>query len=268
MQVPAGYLEREGDGITGVVRADLEAVPLAEFFAIGEPLAQARGRGAGVMVLRLPSGLRAVARIYRRGGALGGVLRELFLDPLRPRRELEVLLALRSVGVAVVEPLAALAQRDGVLWRLRLVTTLVEDALPLPAFVATWPTHRRAVVERAGRVVGAAFAAGLRHRDLHPDNLIATVPREGVAEPSVYLLDLDRARRSPPVSRQTRVLMLARMARYLVRHRARLPAVASRTDRLRFLRGMGFVRRDRHTVARAIDTRLRRQLALRRWFGR
>lgn len=265
MHIPAGYVAYDRDGVVGVVRADLVELPPAAFFADGETLPEARGRGDGVCVLRLPTGAIAVARTYRRGGALRGVLRDQFLDPQRPCRELTALVALRAAGVDAVEPLAALAWREGALYRLRLLTTLVVGALPLPAFAAARPDLRRGAVARAGAVVADAFAAGLRHRDLHPDNLVASV---GPVGPVVHLLDLDRATLREPVPEAMRLAMLTRMARYLVRHRATLPTPATRADALRFLRGMRLVRSDRHAYARAIDARLRRQLAVRRWFGR
>jgi tRNA A-37 threonylcarbamoyl transferase component Bud32 len=203
-------------------------------------------------------------RSYRRGGALRGILQTLYLDRDRARRELEALLALRAAGVPVVEPLAALAQRAGMFWRLHLFTRLVEDALPLPSFVAARPALRRTAVERAGQVVAAAFAAGLHHPDLHPENLIATVAGGDLA---VFLLDLDRAHVRAPVAAAARVAMLTRLARYLVRHATTLPVPASRTDALRFLRGMGYERAARAEVVGAVEQRLRRQLALRRLLG-
>lgn len=265
--MPSGFVECRGAGVVGACRADLADVPPATFWGAGEPLANARGRGDGVVVLQLRHDLRAVARTYRRGGVLGGVLREHFLDPDRPAREAEALLALRAAGVPTVEPLAALAQRDGSFWRLRLVTRLEDGALPLPAFVARHAHLRAATVIRAGQAVAAAFAAGLRHRDLHPDNLIATPPAKGDTLPRVLLLDLDRALVAAPITLAMQLAMLTRMARYLVRHRADLPTQPSRTDALRFLVGMGLDRSRRHAYARAIDARLRRQIALRRWLG-
>ncbi|MEZ5962414.1 MAG: lipopolysaccharide kinase InaA family protein [Planctomycetota bacterium] len=265
MQIPDGYVAYDRDGIVGVVRADLAELPPAAFFADGDALPAARGRGEGVRVLRLGDGPVAVARTYRRGGALRGVLCDQFLDSQRPCREVAALNALRVAGVDAVEPLAGLARRDGALFQLRLLTALVEGALPLPAFVASRPEMRRAAVARAGAVVAAAFAAGLRHRDLHPDNLVASAGETG---PVVHLLDLDRATLRAPVPIPVRLAMLTRMARYLVRHRASLPTTVARTDGLRFLRGLRLDREHRQAYARAISARLRRQLTLRRWFGR
>ena len=258
VRVPPSYVRRDAS----VVRADLVAVPDAAWWAEGTALEGARGRGAGVVVLDLPGGLRGVARTYRRGGALAALLRERFADPARPARELGTLLALRAANVAVVEPLAALARRDGWLWRLRLVTALVEGARPLPALIAARPDLRRIAVARAGALVGAAFAAGLVHPDLHPDNLIAAPRADGV---EVWLVDLDRARIGPPVPPARRIAMLARMARYLERHRATLPVQPTRTDALRFLAALGMPRAERHAAARRIARRVRRRIGLRRW---
>ena len=65
---------------------------------------------------------------------------------------------------------------------------------------------------QAGRVVDLAMAAGLLHRDLHPDILIGRRGADGSAE--VFLLDLDRAELRPDLTADARDRMLVRMARY------------------------------------------------------
>ena len=248
----------EEDGMRGEVRADLLAVPLSALWRAGEPLAGAKGRG-GAAVLEVLPGVRAVIRDFRRGGALHFVLPRSYLDPGRPVRELRVLAELRRRGVPVVAPLAALSRRGpGPLHRLRLLTELVEGAVPLPAFVTAHPGLRRAVVHEAGRVVGQAFAAGLYHRDLHPDNLIA---REGERGPEVVLLDLDRAELRDELAETARDSMLLRMARYLRRHAARLPVAATKSDELRFLAGLGHDREARREALGRLIPAFVRELA-------
>src|SRR5690606_7084103 len=171
MAVPDGFRAVSDTASRAWVRADLAGVPLSVWWGRGEPLSGSKGRG-GVCLLTA-GGVPAVVREARRGGALRNVLPDRFLSPWRVFEELRVLAELRRRGVAVVEPLAALARRRHGAWTLRLATCHVAGAAPLPRFVAEEPGLRRAAVTAAGRVVRDAFDAGLVHRDLHPDNMLA-----------------------------------------------------------------------------------------------
>jgi 3-deoxy-D-manno-octulosonic acid kinase len=256
VQVPAGYRVVEDDTGTGVVRTDLASLPLDAWWARGDPLAGAKGRGA---VARLEvGGVRAVVRGYRRGGAFRRILSDRFLDRRRATRELVVTAELRWRGAPVVEPLAAVARRRGLLFELRLATCLVEGAMPLPEFVVVMPPLRRAAVESAGRAVLDVFDRGLRHPDLHPDNLLARAVGESGCE--IVLIDFDRASLvSGPVPGPERDRMLVRMARYLWRH----GVAAARTDFVRFLRGFGLGRAERRAAVARLRPRLARALARR-----
>ena len=252
-----------------LVRTDLCDVLPALLWTTGVSLPGAKGRG-GVTVLSFKHGIRAVARDYRRGGKLGFLLRNSYLDPERPQRELHLLLKLHDNGVPVVTPLAALARKRGLFYRLRLITELLPGALPLPAFLAAHPRHRRAAIEAAGRVVRLAFSAGLWHPDLHPDNLLARLRHtdegqaddEAVGGPQVEvrLLDLDRAELHKKLSAAEQDSMLLRMARYLRRHEEELPVEASTSDHLRFLKGMGMAPAERHLRMRELTPMLRQEL--------
>ena len=229
-------------GVRVMMHPGLREVPVSEFWASGTTLAGARGRG-GAGLIELGPGVTGVFRDYRRGGALGWLLPRSYLDPDRPRRELKALARLRRAGVPVVEPLAALSRRHLVIFhRLRLITRYLVGARPLPEFLARESAWRRAAVREAGRVVALAFAAGLVHRDLHPDNLVARVV-DGRGE--VHLLDLDRALVRPPLTVADKDSMLLRMARYLRRHAGDLPVCPSAGESLRFLAGMGMSRDER-----------------------
>jgi 3-deoxy-D-manno-octulosonic acid kinase len=242
-----------------LVRTDLTDVLPGLLWTTGAQLPGAKGRG-GVSVLSLKHGILAVARDYYRGGSLGFLLRKSYLDPERPQRELRLLLKLQKQGVPVVTPLAALARKQGLFYRLRLLTELLPGAMPLPAFLAKHPEHRRAAIEEAGRVVRLAFSAGLWHPDLHPDNLLARCPGDGQG-PEVRLLDLDRGelRKQLTVAEQDR--MLLRMARYLRRHEHDLPIEPTTQDHLRFLKGMGMKPEERHLRMRELAPLLRQELA-------
>ncbi len=226
-------------GRQALVCGELAMSTVEDLWRQGMPLPGAKGR-CGVGLIELAAGLQGVCRDYRRGGALGFLLPRSYLDRRRAERELRLLGELRRRGVPVVRPLAALARRQlPGLYRLRLITELVAGALPLPAFLAAHPECHRDAVAAAGRVVAAAFAAGLRHPDLHPDNLVARRVDDDV---EVLLLDLDRGRLLEDLSRFERDRMLLRMARYLRRHAAELPLTPSTVDVLRFLAGMNLGR--------------------------
>jgi hypothetical protein len=258
VNVPDGYraIGTRDDG--AIVRADLAHLDVGWWWGDGAPLAGAKGRG-GVVVRDVDASTRVVLRDYRRGGVLGPLRGDRFGDPGRARSELEVHAALRARGVACVEPLAAIWRRNGRSYRLRFATRLVDGAMPVPTAMAARPSERRHIVTAVAAVVGTAFRAGLRHPDLHPDNLI--VDPAGV----VSMLDFDRARVGTAVTALERDAMLLRMARYLFRHRDRLPVRVSAADRMRFLRGLVPDRATRRVLARSLSQRLRRIVARHAW---
>lgn len=259
----AAFGERRAAGAIGWIRQDLGTVAMDAFWAPLEPMPGAKGRG-GVGLLQV-GGLELVVRPYRRGGALGRLLADRYSGPARARRELELLHGLREDGVPVVVPIAALARRHRAFWRLRLCTERLAGALPLPAFLAAAPHARRHAVEAVGVVLRLAFAAGLVHPDLHPDNVLC---RDHGDKVRAVLVDLDRARRRPAVTGRMRDDMLARMQRYVVRHRQRLPALPTRSETMRFLRALGLERAERHAVWRRVGEQVRRALGRRRWLRR
>lgn len=245
---------RRTDGADlALVREDLAAVPLAEFWQDGVPLDGALGRG-GVRVARI-GGLEVALRDYRRGGALRHLLPDVFRSEQRAFGELAVTAALRARGVAVVESVAAIARCRGRRCSLRLATLLVRDALPLPSFVAARGDLRCETLRRAGAVVAQAFDAGLSHRDLHPANLIARAAIDGTVE--VVLLDLDRAELLDGLSSARRDAMLVRMARWLRRHARELGVTVRARDFAEFLRGMGLRRAERRVAWERMARKLR-----------
>ncbi|MBL8756013.1 MAG: hypothetical protein JNK15_22150 [Planctomycetes bacterium] len=257
------FVERRERRGVAWVHPDLAAVPLDEFWRALRPLAFAKGRG-GVGTLEL-SGHTLVVRPFRRGGALGAILRDRYAGPGRARAELHLLAALRAEGVPVVTPMAAVARRSGAFWRLRLCTELLDGALPLPAFLAAHPAWRRVTAEAVGTVLRLAFAAGLRHPDLHVDNVLCALRGDRVR---VVLVDLDRATRRPGQGIDAAWAMLARMQRYVRRHAATLPAVPTRCETMRCLRAIEPDRDRRHAAWRAIAATVHRALRRRRLLGR
>ena len=260
MAAPPGFVELRSRGSVAWVRADLELLGVDALWQVVEPLAGAKGRG-GVGTLRLRSDLVAVVRPFRRGGAFGNLLGERYRGPARVRRELEVLVGLRTEGVPVVTPLAAVARRRRTFWRLRLLTEFAADAQTLPAFCAADPQAHRWAVEAAAVTCRLAFASGLRHPDLHPDNLLCS--RHG-ALVRAALVDLDRAVLADPPTARQRDAMLVRMARYVRRHGRRLPVTFSVADHMRFLRALGMGSDERRRAWSGLVRQLERAMAARK----
>lgn len=258
-----GFVEQRRAGDVGWIRSDLAALGTAAFWAPLAPLPDAKGRG-GIGSLQV-GGVDLVVRPYRRGGAFGRLLDDRYPGATRARRELELLHSLREDGVPVVVPVAAVARRRNGFWRLRLCTERLDGALPVPAFLAANPALRRHAVEAVGVVLRLAFAAGLVHPDLHPDNVLCRAQGDKVR---AVLVDLDRARRGAAVTVAQRDDMLARMQRYLVRHQKRLATPIGRAETMRFLRALGLGRDERHALWRHLDVRVRRALQRRRWLRR
>lgn len=257
------FVEVRARGSIGWIREDLAGLGLEAFWQPLEPMPGAKGRG-GVGRLRL-DGCEMVVRPYRRGGALGRLLEDRYTRPSRARRELDLLAAMRSEGVPVVVPVAAVARRGRAFWRLRLCTELLPGAIPLPDFVAANPAQRRYAVEAAGIVVRLAFEAGLQHPDLHPDNLLCCVRGDKVR---AVLVDLDRARQQKPLGEAACDAMLVRMQRYLIRHQGKLAASQARSDTMRFLKALGLGREERHAAWRRLAEAVGRAIGRRRWLGR
>jgi tRNA A-37 threonylcarbamoyl transferase component Bud32 len=263
--LPLGsFVELRASGNRGWVAAELASLGLGAFWAPLQPLPGAKGRG-GIGCLEL-AGRQLVVRPYRRGGALGRLFRDRYAGPGRARDELLLLAALRAAGVPVVTPVAAVAQRRGAFWRLRLCTELEPGAMPVAEFLRQWPTLRRICAAAVGNVVRLAFAAGLRHPDLHLDNVLCSARGDRVR---VVLVDLDRAECRPPVTDAARDEMLVRMARHLVRHRRELASWPSGAERMRFLRAFWPEVAARHAAWRSLAVRLQRSLRRRDlWRGR
>lgn len=242
------------------VREDLLDVSLDAFWEKLEPLPMAKGRG-GVGCMTVAE-RELVVRPYRRGGALGSLLNDRYSQPHRAKQELEVLYKLQQEGVPVVAPVAAVAKKGRAFWRLRICTERLRDAKTVPAFLAEFPERRRQAAEAVGLVIRLAFRAGLKHPDLHLDNVLVRPSGDKVR---AVLVDLDRARIEPPLTDRVRDDMLVRMQRHLVRHRRSLPALPSRSETMRFLRGLGFERTERAEMWRHLAAKLERDIARRDW---
>lgn len=215
--LPESYVLQGAGGVRVAVRRDLAAALgpwlLAPRLVVppgAEPLRA--GRGGGYRV-ELPGGLRAVVRLYRRGGLLGRVVRETYLG-LRPRplHELAVTAEVRRRGVAAAEVLAARVE-GGLAYRGALVTAEVAPAATLAEALRAAPdaAARCALATSAGEAIGTLHAAGVFHADLNLHNILV---HSGDAGRGIALLDFDRARIGrAPLAARARRRNLRRLAR-------------------------------------------------------
>jgi 3-deoxy-D-manno-octulosonic acid kinase len=216
--VPAAYAVVGASAVRAAIRRDL--VPGLRSWLLAprlevppDAVALASGRGAAYRVV-LPGDVRAVLRLYRRGGVLARVVRETYLG-LRPRplRELVLTEEVRRRGVAAPEVLAARVE-GGVAYRGALLTAEVPDATTLGEALtaASGAPARAALAAAAGRAIGRLHAAGVFHADLNVSNILI---RPG---PEVVLVDFDRARLTRgPLAPRARRQNLARLTRSLAK---------------------------------------------------
>jgi 3-deoxy-D-manno-octulosonic acid kinase len=218
MTVPGGYAVVAASPVRAAIRRDL--VPRLGSWLLAPRLVLppdavplATGRGAAYRVV-LPGDVRAVLRLYRRGGLLARIVRETYLG-LRPRplRELALTEEVRRRGVSAAEVLAARVE-GGVAYRGALLTAEVPEATTLGEALTAAPgaAARAALAAAAGRAVGRLHAAGVFHADLNVSNILV---RPG---PEVVLVDFDRARLADgPLSPRARRRNLARLTRSLAK---------------------------------------------------
>ena len=167
-------------------RADLSADWFApDWWGSNAEPVSAGGRGAA-WFLRTPLG-GAVLRQYRRGGFVARLSESSYLfagyRKSRSFAEFRLLQTLRSKGVPVPEPLAAMVQRVGLFrYKAWIIVRRLADSKPLPeASNVTEPE----LWARVGRVIRQFHDAGLNHVDLNCDNIL-------VVPDGIYLIDFDR----------------------------------------------------------------------------
>ena len=218
--MPDAYtLERAG-AVRAAIRRDLVPrigpwllAPTLELPPVAERLGSGRG---GAWRVELPGGLRAVVRLYRRGGLVARVVRDTYVGPRpRPLHELVVTVEARRRGVPAPEVLGARVE-GGLIYRGALVTAEMPHARTLFEALrdASDDAARGALAARAGRAVARLHDAGVYHADLNLTNLLVGP----VASDDVVVVDFDRARvRQGPLGRRARRRNLARLARSLAK---------------------------------------------------
>jgi tRNA A-37 threonylcarbamoyl transferase component Bud32 len=178
--------------------------------------------------VRLPE-LDIHIKQYRPQG-LRSRVREL-LRPNKAHREANLAAEIRRRGISTPEPLAWGLEQDRfgrsagwLITRTALGTSLL--ALLEMEHRDDPPTLIHRSAEQLGRFVAALHAAGIRHHDLHPGNILVHMTQD---PPQFSLLDLHAVRLGPPCEWAQRCKNLVVLNRYFMLR-------ASRSLRLRFWR--------------------------------
>jgi 3-deoxy-D-manno-octulosonic acid kinase len=212
-----------------------------------------------------PGGARWVVRHYHRGGALGSVLRDVYVRGRVPRpiREYRLIRALEEIGIPTAPAVGAAVYGSGPFYRGDLVTEWVPASRDLAEVLfgaaqldevgrpgqgdvaggrsrSVGGDEAGAAMEAAGGLVRLLHEHGVVHPDLNIKNILIAPGTDG---PRALVIDLDRARIARGgVSDRARRRMLGRFGRSLRKWEKRA-GVAPRPEWLAaFDRGYGTTR--------------------------
>lgn len=193
------------DGKTAVVRGEDSAVASALLERKGcEPLA---GHGRG-RVFRFPLADGAgILRPYRRGGLVRAFLKDSYLLVNRPHREWDVHVYLWEQDFPVPEPLGAVWERRGLVYRGAFATRWI-DAVDVLEYVRERPEESSPLLARAGAAIRRMHDLGIYHSDLQVRNIL--VRRD---DGTPVFIDFDNACHVDRVSDLSRARNLLRLRR-------------------------------------------------------
>jgi len=145
------------------------------------------GRGGAWFIDAEPANL--VLRHYRRGGLMAKLAEKTYLfssfERARSLAEFRLLVKLRSLGLTVPEPIAAIVWKYRVFW---YQAAIVVKRIPGAVTFADSPSlGDEDVWRKLGQVTRQFHDQGLDHVDLNCDNVLVTGDQ-------VYLIDFDRCR--------------------------------------------------------------------------
>jgi len=175
------------------------------------------GRG-GAFFVQADAG-ELVLRQYLRGGMMARFTHRSYLftgfNRCRSLREFRLLQRLRDMHLPVPEPVAALAERDGLFTcRAAILLRRIPGAVPLPV---SPEVQDPALWQQLGALLARFHAAGLDHVDLNCDNVLH-------APEGIWLIDFDRCRLRDPAQRWQQA-NLNRLQRSVAKRCSALPAV-------------------------------------------
>lgn len=144
----------------------------------------------GPVFAEMPGAGAVVIKHYQRGGLIRHLNKDRYLriGKTRPRREYEMLEAVRRLGVSSPEPLLW-AVRGRPFYRAFLVTRRIKDHRSLSDLGLGEPESCRTAVEKTAGQIRLLIENRIHHVDLHPGNVLLD------GEGRVHIIDFDKARR-------------------------------------------------------------------------
>lgn len=193
----------------------------------------AGGRGPNALLESAEWPGRVRLRFGRRGGIFGPILGDRFLTPRRSEREFLLWRTLESRGAPIPSAVMAIQRRQGLFWRSFFASREIEGAVSLSSMLDEWhasgaqePRDMRGLARSVARAIRRLHDAGALHGDLHLGNILLD---PSSTPPTIWLVDLDRAR---PVSSPAPAARMRELMR-LVRSILKAGGTALLTDRLR-----------------------------------
>ncbi len=188
-----------------------------------------------------------VVRDYCHGGLFGKILRDIFLNSLRPLRELSICEAAGKSGIKTSEVIAIVKNRVlGPIYKCRLVSKEITGAIDLMELLLNAEKNKlvarkRQIINKTAKAVKEMHGAGIYHADLHLKNILI---QSAVGKVDVYIIDLDKSRQYEKISlhqRMRNIMRLDRSVEKMIRNNRvtfdeTYPFPISGTDKLRFLK--------------------------------
>ncbi|ODA32426.1 3-deoxy-D-manno-octulosonic acid kinase [Veronia pacifica] len=153
----------------------------------GAIIGSAQGRGT-TWFIQLDQ-VAVALRHYIRGGLFGRLVKDSYLftgwQNTRAYREYSLLASLAEKGLPVPRPVAAKAERSGLMYRADLVVEKVPDARDLVAVLEKSSLDHEVYVQ-IGRLVRQLHDVGVCHTDLNIHNILLG------ADDKLWLIDFDK----------------------------------------------------------------------------
>lgn len=138
------------------------------------------------------AGYEMVLRQFQRGGLVGRVNRDLYLqtghEKSRSLREFELLYWMREQGLPVPRPIAAKVDDQGLFYRAAIITERIPEARPAEELLRETPLPQE-LWREIGAVIRRMHDLHVFHSDLNCRNILLT-PDE-----KVWLIDFDKGER-------------------------------------------------------------------------
>lgn len=166
-----------------------------------------------LLVIPLKEDLKGVLKIYRRGGLLGRLIKNLTLDGSRSFRELSFYNFLHQSGFPTPKACGAMALRKfGIFYRHLLITEYWENSMDLVAYYKQNPSafllEKREILIQLGHLVWRLHELGVYHRDLNLKNILISP-----SSLEMGIIDFDGARHYPFLPERKRWENLIRLYR-------------------------------------------------------